>query len=135
MDETRESKFYVNRMDTNEDRDRLNTESTISQAPQMQHHQQQEQQPHHRLPLISRKREFKLIQIQKHPQKEHYEKPPALYNPSIWVTWMWKASLSVLILAILPSCVTSSDYECGINRFNNESPLTERIVGGNNSLQ
>lgn len=29
----------------------------------------------------------------------------------------------------------SSDYECGINRFNNESPLTERIVGGNNSLQ
>lgn len=29
----------------------------------------------------------------------------------------------------------TSDISCGVNRFNNESPLTERIVGGNNSLQ
>lgn len=43
--------------------------------------------------------------------------------------------LSVLIIAILPNFVTSNDYNCGVNRFNNESPLTERIVGGNNSLQ
>lgn len=53
-----------------------------------------------------------------------------------WVVRMLRASFSVLtIVTILPKDVASSDFECGINRFNNESPLTERIVGGNNSLQ
>lgn len=46
-----------------------------------------------------------------------------------------QAGLSLLLIATLPDSVVSSDYDCGINRFNNESPLTERIVGGNNSLQ
>ena len=46
-----------------------------------------------------------------------------------------RAGLSVFILSILPNTVLSSDFDCGVNRFNNESPLTERIVGGNNSLQ
>lgn len=43
--------------------------------------------------------------------------------------------LSVLFVMILQNNPVRCDYECGINRFNNESPLTERIVGGNNSLQ
>lgn len=43
--------------------------------------------------------------------------------------------VAVALLSILPQNLASSDPECGINRFNNESPLTERIVGGNNSLQ
>lgn len=56
-------------------------------------------------------------------------------NQTGWKTRVCRASLSVLIIAILPNCVAPSEYDCGINRFNNESPLTERIVGGNNSLQ
>jgi len=44
-------------------------------------------------------------------------------------------SALLLILSILPQNFVSSEPDCGINRFNNESPLTERIVGGNNSLQ
>lgn len=47
----------------------------------------------------------------------------------------FSCAMSFLIVAILPNNIVSGDYECGINRFNNESPLTERIVGGNNSLQ
>lgn len=53
-----------------------------------------------------------------------------------WMVRMLRSSLGVLtIMIILPEDIVSSDFECGINRFNNESPLTERIVGGNNSLQ
>lgn len=44
-------------------------------------------------------------------------------------------SLSVLTISVLPEHLVSSEPDCGVNRFNNESPLTERIVGGNNSLQ
>lgn len=44
-------------------------------------------------------------------------------------------SIITILLSILPQINTLSDPDCGINRFNNESPLTERIVGGNNSLQ
>lgn len=43
--------------------------------------------------------------------------------------------LSILLMTVFPVNVASNDSSCGINRFNNESPLTERIVGGNNSLQ
>lgn len=52
-----------------------------------------------------------------------------------WVIRVIRTGLSIFMIALLPENVKSSDYECGINRFNNESPLTERIVGGNNSLQ
>lgn len=55
-------------------------------------------------------------------------------RPSLLDRWL-RTGLSILIISILPNYVTSTDFECGINRFNNESPLTERIVGGNNSLQ
>lgn len=44
-------------------------------------------------------------------------------------------SVSIFIIFIQIDSVKSNDFECGVNRFNNESPLTERIVGGNNSLQ
>ena len=54
---------------------------------------------------------------------------------SKWFLKVIQASLSLFIVAILPQNVLSADYECGVNRFKNESPLTERIVGGNNSLQ
>lgn len=117
MDETRESKVYVNK-NINEVTERL----TQMNYKQQQYQQHQQQQP----PLISQK--FQLI----HQKQQQFEKPPSFHNPT---NWMWSVSLSVLILAILPCYVTSSDFECGINRFNNESPLTERIVGGNNSLQ
>lgn len=43
--------------------------------------------------------------------------------------------ISLMLIIILPASAAPGEYECGINRFNNESPLTERIVGGNNSLQ
>lgn len=131
MDETRESKDYVNIMDSSEVRDRLNGVPIIRQAPQMQYQQQSHQLP----PLISRKSKSIHQKQQRQLQQERLEIPSSLYNLSIWITWMWNTSLSILILANLPSYVSSSDYECGINRFNNESPLTERIVGGNNSLQ
>lgn len=52
-----------------------------------------------------------------------------------WLQRLIRAGLSLMLVAMLPSCGEASDYECGVNRFNNESPLTERIVGGNNSLQ
>ena len=46
------------------------------------------------------------------------------------------ATLSILTISIIPQYTEAfNDLDCGINRFNNESPLTERIVGGNNSLQ
>lgn len=51
------------------------------------------------------------------------------------MTRILRGCLSLLIVSILPNDVYSVDFECGVNRFNNESPLTERIVGGNNSLQ
>lgn len=54
---------------------------------------------------------------------------------SSWIVRIVRASLTFLLVAILPNSIVTSDFECGINRFNNESPLTERIVGGNNSLQ
>lgn len=31
-------------------------------------------------------------------------------------------------------CPLSTPDECGYNRYNNDSPLTERIVGGNSSM-
>lgn len=52
-----------------------------------------------------------------------------------WLVRFVQTSLTILLIAILPNPADANDYECGINRFNNESPLTERIVGGNNSLQ
>lgn len=45
------------------------------------------------------------------------------------------SGLYILLVIIVPESALSDSFECGINRFNNESPLTERIVGGNNSLQ
>lgn len=49
---------------------------------------------------------------------------------------IFRTSFELLVIFTLPSDIlTASEFDCGINRFNNESPLTERIVGGNNSLQ
>ena len=44
-------------------------------------------------------------------------------------------SVTILTLVSIPHTLAFGESDCGINRFNNESPLTERIVGGNNSLQ
>lgn len=52
-----------------------------------------------------------------------------------YMSRLFITSLSILTLSILPDKLALGEPECGINRFNNESPLTERIVGGNNSLQ
>lgn len=137
MGERRESKVYVN-MDTRV-KDRLNTVIPTSSTSSLicPDHSTQEipsqiQQP----PLNPSKSKSEPEPAKSFAQQqaqEHNTKSFSSY--SFWATRMWSASLSVLILALLPSYVFTGDYDCGINRFNNESPLTERIVGGNNSLQ
>lgn len=82
-----------------------------------------------RIPTID-DQEMSTIQINKH---SHNLPPPAYILTH--KRQLLFASLIVLSIFILPDRFASGEPECGINRFNNESPLTERIVGGNNSLQ
>lgn len=54
---------------------------------------------------------------------------------TIFMSKLFITSLSILTISVISENHALGEPECGINRFNNESPLTERIVGGNNSLQ
>lgn len=80
--------------------------------------------------------------MEKTKQQTQSQKPTEKTHPRFDKFWTFsnKSSsinycLSLLFVIICQENLVACDYECGINRFNNESPLTERIVGGNNSLQ
>jgi len=77
-------------------------------------------------------REFRHMEIL---SGDRFERDETRLASSSSLARMLRSSFSILLLGVLPSYVTANEFECGVNRFNNESPLTERIVGGNNSLQ
>lgn len=67
---------------------------------------------------------------------ENSPPPSGTYMQPICKLRLLITSLCILTISNLPQAlVAAGEPDCGINRFNNESPLTERIVGGNNSLQ
>lgn len=80
-------------------------------------------------------KKFEIAELQLEERRKRNITDKNMLVRSEWPSRVTHMSLSILILVILPENILTADYECGINRFNNESPLTERIVGGNNSLQ
>lgn len=71
-----------------------------------------------------------------HSDERPTKRTLSILGSSVKMVRLSISSLGIVILSILVNVnLATSDPECGINRFNNESPLTERIVGGNNSLQ
>lgn len=55
-------------------------------------------------------------------------------SPSSLHFFFFPFSLLFLLCISNPQTISKQLEECGYNRYNNDSPLTERIVGGNSSM-
>lgn len=86
----------------------------------------------------------KPIQATSQTKQQQQQRQQHRHQLSLYASTIFKTVLLLFISIHNSSAQAPSDASlaasltetpsCGVNRFNNESPLTERIVGGNNSL-